>query len=95
MKHYDKIKESLYLKYWDVDNLYVWAMSQKLPVNNFKWVEDNSEFNEDFIKGYNDQSDEGCFLEVHVQYPENFHNLRKNIYTFCLKEWELKRPKSL
>ena len=35
MKEYDKNKESSYLKYWDVNDLYGWAMSQKLPVNNF------------------------------------------------------------
>ena len=34
-------------------------MSQKLPVNDFKWVEDISEFNVDFIKSYNDGKDEG------------------------------------
>ena len=28
--------------------LYCWAMSQKLPVNNFEWIEDTSQFNEDF-----------------------------------------------
>ena len=33
---YDKNKEFSYLKYWEVDNLYGWAMSQKLPVNGFK-----------------------------------------------------------
>ena len=49
MKDYDKNKESSYLKYWDVNNLYGWAMSQKLPVNNFKWIKDSSQFNEDFI----------------------------------------------
>ena len=36
MKGYDKNKELPYRKYWDVNNLYGWAMSQKLPVNNFK-----------------------------------------------------------
>ena len=36
MKDYDKNKESSYLKYCDVNNLYDWAMSQKLPVNSFK-----------------------------------------------------------
>ena len=36
MKDYDKNKESLYLKNWDLNNLYGWAMSQKLPVNNFE-----------------------------------------------------------
>ena len=39
MKDYDKNKESSYLKYWDVKNLYGWAMSQNLSVNNFKWIE--------------------------------------------------------
>ena len=50
MKDYDKNKESSHLQYWDVNNLYGWAMSQKLPVNNFEWINDTSQFNEDFIK---------------------------------------------
>ena len=52
MKDYDKNKESPYLKCWDVNNLYGWAMSQKLPLNNFEWIEDTllKIFNEDFIK---------------------------------------------
>ena len=36
MKDYNKGKESSYLKYWDVNNLYGLAMSQKLPVNKFE-----------------------------------------------------------
>ena len=53
MKDYDKNKESSYLKYWHVNNLYGWAMSQKLPVNIFEWIEDTSQFNENCIKNYN------------------------------------------
>ena len=48
-------------------------MSQKLPVNKFEWIEDTSPFNEDFIKNWNEESDEGYFLEVDVQYLEKFH----------------------
>ena len=68
MKDYGKNKESSYLKYWDVNNLYGWAISQKLPVNNFQWIEDTSQFNKDFIKNgfHNEESDQGCFLEVDV-----------------------------
>ena len=36
MKNYDKNKELSYLIYSDTNNLYGWAMSQKLPVNGFK-----------------------------------------------------------
>ena len=66
-------------KYWDVNNICEWAMSQKLPVNNFKWVEERSQFNEDFLKSYSDDSDEGYFLEVDGQYLENLLNLNRDL----------------
>ena len=50
VKDYDKNQESSYLQYWDANNLYGWAMSQKLPVNNFEWIRNTSQFNEDFAK---------------------------------------------
>ena len=79
MKDYDKNKESSYLKYRDVNNLYGWAMSQKLPVHNFEWIEYTSQFNEDFIKDFNEENDKGYFLEVDVQYPEKLHELHNDL----------------
>ena len=70
IKDYDKNKELSYLQYCYVNNRYGWAMSQKLPVNNFEWIKDVSQFNEDFINNYNEEGDEGYFIEVDVQYPE-------------------------
>ena len=49
MKGYDKNNKSSYFKYLDINNLYELAISQKLPLNYFKWVEDISKFNEEFI----------------------------------------------
>ena len=47
MKSYDKNKESSYIQYLDADNLYGWAMSQKLPVNDFiKWIKNVMEIDE-------------------------------------------------
>ena len=69
MKDYDENKESSYLQYWDVNGFYGSAMSQKLPVNNFELIKNTSQFNEDFIKSYEKESDEGYFLEVVVQFP--------------------------
>ena len=61
MKNYDKDIISSYLMYLDANNLYGWIMSQKLPVNGFKWVEKSrlSRFNEIFIKNYDENNDKG------------------------------------
>ena len=37
MKNFDENKESSYIEYIDANNLFGCAMSQKLPVNGFKW----------------------------------------------------------
>ena len=75
MKDYDENKESSYLKYWDVDNLYGWAMLRKLPVNNLGWIKDTSQFNEDFMKSYNEENDEEYLHKVDVQYLGKIHDL--------------------
>ena len=50
MTDYDKNKESSHIQYWDVNNSYRWAMSQKLQINNFEWIKDASQFKENFKK---------------------------------------------
>ena len=79
MKNYNKDIISSYLMYLDANNLYGWAMSQKLPVNGFKWENDLSRFNEDFIKNYNENSDVGYFLEVDVEYPKKLFDSHKDL----------------
>ena len=59
MKDYVNNKESSYLKYWDVNNLYGWTILQKLLVNKFEWIEDISQFNEDLTKNYTEEGNEG------------------------------------
>ena len=79
MKNYVKNKESSSnLKYWNVNKLYAWAIPQKLPLNGFKWVNDISKFDEDFIKSYNEKSKEEYFLEVDIQYSENLHDVQND-----------------
>ena len=75
MKSYGKSIKSSYIEYLDASNLYGWDMSQKLPVDCFKWVKKLSKFNEDFIKNYDENSDIGYFLEVDVEYPKELSNL--------------------
>ena len=80
MNNHDKNNESSYLEYLEASNLYGWAMSQKLPVRNFKWIgkDDTSKFDEEFIKNYDEDSDQGYILEVDVKYPENIRMLHSD-----------------
>ena len=73
MKDYDKNKEFPYLQYWNVNNLSNWTLSQKLPVNNFVWIKDTSQFNE------------GYFLEVNIQYIAKLHELHNDLLVFIWK----------
>ena len=77
LKNYDKNMGSSYFMYLDANNLYGWAMSQKLPVSGFKWVEDFSQFNEDFIGNYDESSDQGYILKVDIDYPKKLFNHHK------------------
>ena len=70
LSNYNEEIDSSDIAYLDANNLYGWAMSQKLPVNDFKWVKNVSKFNEDFIKKYEENSNTGYFLEVDVEYPK-------------------------
>ena len=75
MKDYYKNKESLYLNYWGVNNSYGWAISQKLPLGSFKWVEKAFQFNKDFTESYKKDSDLNLMLITFTM-----------IYPFYLKE---------
>ena len=81
IKNYDKDNEIIYIEYLDANNLYGLAMSQKLPANGFKWVKQKklSQFNEDFIKQYNEDCNRGYFLEVDINYPKELFNLHEDL----------------
>ena len=50
-------------------------MSQKLPVNGFKWNKNILKFNEEFIKNYDEKVD----IEVDTEYPKNLHDLHSDL----------------
>ena len=73
MRNYDKNKES-YLQYLDGNNLDGWAISEKLPVDGFKWKKIMLKFNEDFIKNYDEDSDKGYIFEVDAETLHDLHS---------------------
>ena len=81
MKDYDKNKKLSYLQYWDLNNVYSWAISQK-------------QFNEDFIKNYNEESDEGYFFEVDIQYLEKLLELHNDL-PFLRERMKIEKVKKL
>ena len=94
MENYDKNEESSYIQYLDANNLYGWAMSQKLPVNNFKWVEDTSKINEEFIKNCNENNKKRYILEVDVKYPKKLHYSHSDL-PFLPKRMKIDKCKKL
>ena len=93
MKNYDKNEESFYIQYLDANNLYGWAMSKKLPVNEFKWL-DTNKINEEFIKNYNENDKKGYILEVDVKYLKKLHNLHSDL-PFLPERIEINKCKKL
>jgi hypothetical protein len=69
MTNFDKSKPSKYIVYLDANNLYGWAMSQKMPVRGFEWM--SEEELKDW-KGY------PCILEVDLEYPKELHDLHND-----------------
>ena len=81
MKNYNNNEESSYIQYLDANNLYGWAMSKKLPVNGFRWLDSDeiNEINEEFIKNYNENDNKGYILEEDVKYPKRLHELHSDL----------------
>ena len=68
-------------------------MSLKLSINNFEWIEETSQLNEDFIKNCNEENDEVYFLEVDVQFPEKIFELHDEL-PFLYERKKLEKSKS-
>ena len=81
MKNDNKSKESSYVQYLDANDLYGWEMLQKLPVDDFEWVEDILIINEKLkkvikiIKNYDEESYIGHIFEADFEYPKNLYDL--------------------
>ncbi|XP_031787978.1 uncharacterized protein LOC107982100 [Nasonia vitripennis] len=76
---YDKEQKIKTLLYFDINNLYGWAMVQPLPVGKFKWIE--YETNPSFFNTPPD-ADIGYFAEVDLEYPEDLHDDHRDL-PFC------------
>ena len=98
MKNYNNNEESSYIQYLDDNNLYGWAMSKKLTVNGFKWIDNNEMaetiINEDFIKNYDENNDKGYIFEVDVKYPKRIHELHSDL-PFLPERMEISKCKKL
>ena len=87
LKNYNNNEELSYIQYLDTNNLYGWVMSKKLPVNGFKWIDNNEMaepsakhlINDEIIKNYNKNNNKGYILEVDVKYPKRLHELHSDL----------------
>ena len=89
-----KNKESLHIQCLDINNLYIWEISQKLAVNNLERIKDTSQFKKYFISNYNKEIDEGYFLEVNFQYLEKSYELHNDL-PFLPKRMKIEKVENL
>ena len=82
MNDYDKKKKPSSIQYLDANNLYGKAMNEKLPVRGFRWMDDISKIDEDFVKVYNKNDNKGYILDVDVDYPSKLQNLDSDLPFF-------------
>ncbi|XP_075214221.1 uncharacterized protein LOC142320115 [Lycorma delicatula] len=76
--YYDENKPKKYIKYYDVRSLYGRCMKEPLPVNGFRWCDENELeylFNVEDIK---DDAETGYILEVDLAYPKHFHETHRD-----------------
>ena len=71
--------------YLDANNLYGWEMTQKLRIDEFKWIDTwliDKKFNKfiRLIKNYDEDSNKGYILEVDVDYPKKLHDLHSDLH---------------
>ena len=94
MRDYDKNKESSYIQYLDVNNLYGKAMTEKLPVRGFRWMTDISRMDEEFVRSYDKNDIKGYILEVDVDYPNELQNLHSD-FPFLAESMVINNTKKL
>ena len=93
IKNCNNNEESSYIQYLDANNLYGWAISKKLPVNGFKWT-DNNIINEEFINNYNENDKKGYIFEVDIKYPKKLYDLHSDL-PFLPERMEINKCKTL
>ena len=70
LPNYDSLKKSVFLQNLDANNLYGYAMNEKLPLDGYEW--DNiDKFTSDFVKNDDVNGDVGYLLEADVEYPKD------------------------
>ncbi|XP_014485157.1 PREDICTED: uncharacterized protein LOC106749818 [Dinoponera quadriceps] len=79
LQSYDSSKLLSYLMYFDVNNLYGWAMCQPLPYAEFQWVTDVSTYD---VSSIAVDSPIGYILEVGLKYPQYLHDAHADL-PFC------------
>ena len=78
VEDFDASKPTNYLMYLDANNLYGWAMSQKLPEKEFDWMTEQQLKNFD-VNSIPDDAETGYILEVELEYPATIHDIHSDL----------------
>ena len=72
---YDPKKQSTFIPYLDVNNLYSWAASEYIPYKEFNWLKNIDEFN---VMSISKKRLIGYLLEIDLKYSDTLHELHND-----------------
>ena len=72
--NYDPSKPTVYITYFDANNLYGGAMSEFLPYDDLRW---NNNLTLEDILTTEDNAEEGHIVEVDLHFPSEIHDKLK------------------
>ena len=75
MNDYDFKKQTTFMSYLDMNNLYVWAMSEYVPYEEFKWLKNVDEFD---AMSVSEKKSNRIFFKVDIEYPDELHELHND-----------------
>ena len=85
---WDPTKPTSYIIYLDANNLYGWAMSQQMPIGEFKWLVETEYSLIDWV-AQEETQDVGYIIECDLDYPQEIHD-QHNDYPLAPERMDIK-----
>jgi hypothetical protein len=93
VENYNDQDQQTFIVTLDLNNACGWAMSQSLPWDNFRWVDEKQFADHYHIINLNENDETGYIFEVDLDYPEELHEEHSDMPFCCVHSTQRDGPK--